>query len=538
MKPKNIVLLALVGFVAFLSGGWLLQRSAAGGENVYGQARMLDDVVQYVSRYYVDSISESKLYDMAIDGMLDQLHDPYTLFLRPQDMKELSLATTGNYGGLGIRIEVVDGWITIVSPLPGTPADSAGVQAGDRIVELNGVSTHNWSSDTAVARLRGPRGSVARVTIVRPGIADSIHLDITREVIHVDPVQFPMVLGHHVGYVQLNTVSEQSADELKSAIDSLRQAGATSVIFDLRYNPGGLLNQGIAVSDLFLNRGEAVVETRGRAPDASSTYDAANPQAWPGMPVVVLVNGYTASAAEIIAGALQDHDRALVLGTTTFGKGLVQSVINIGPDDALKLTTGRWYTPSGRRLQRPTQHNPADQGGTIDVNGADTTVSDSNPPKFYTDAGRVVYGGGGIRPDVTVRDTLTTGEQDLLKAIGGKVTVYSGVLSSFALAEKGDRGFTSPDFTVSPAMIASFRRELAKRGLTVPDSTWQAGVSFVRDQLGYEITRYVFGRSAETRRRIADDQQVQAALALLARASSPKELFTLAEQTGKPPAPR
>jgi carboxyl-terminal processing protease len=537
MKRKNIVLLGLVGFVAFLSGGWLLQRSNA-GDNIYGQARMLDDVVQYVSRYYVDSISQSKLYDMAIDGMLANLKDPYTVFLRPDDLKELSLATTGNYGGLGIRIEVVDGWITVVSPLPGTPAEAAGIESGDRIVQLDGASTHDWSSDTAVTRLRGPKGSVAHLTIVRAGIADSIQMNVTREDIHFKSVQVPMVVDHGVGYVQLNTVSEESADELQNAIDSLRKAGARSVIFDLRNNPGGLLNQGIAVADLFLDRGEPVVETRGRAPDANNTYDASHVQAWPGMPVVVLVNGFTASAAEIIAGALQDHDRALVLGTTSFGKGLVQSVISIGPEDALKLTTGRWFTPSGRRLQRPAQDNPADQGGTIDVNGADTTVADSNPPKFYTDAGRVVYGGGGIKPDVTVRDTLTSGEQALAKAIGAKFTVFNDVLSTYALNEKGRGVVKSPDFTVTPVMVQAFRNALVKRGLTIPDSAWNAGESLVRDRIGYEIARYVFGRAAEVRREIDGDQQVQAALKLLEHASTPKDLFTLAQQDTKAPAER
>ena len=302
MTHRKAVLIALVGFVAFLSGGWLLQRGG-GAASVYQQARLFDNVVAYVADFYVDSLSEQDIYDKAIDGLLRELDDPYTTFLRPEDLNDLAVSTTGNYGGLGIRIEIADGWITVVAPLPETPAERVGIQSGDRIVEVDGVSTHQWSMDKAVGTLRGEPGSTVRVTIVRPGLPEPLRFQVERQQVHVKAVQFAAVLEGRVGYVQLAGVSEQSARELEQEINALREQGAQSLILDLRNNPGGLLDEGIAVSDLFLDRGQVVVETRGRAPDATATYRARGQQKWPGMPITVLVNGASASASCTAAAA-------------------------------------------------------------------------------------------------------------------------------------------------------------------------------------------------------------------------------------------
>ncbi len=327
MNSKNLVALGLVGMVAFVSGGWLLQRGSDRAGGVYQQARLFENVVAYVADYYVEPIDERELYDMAIDGLLRELEDPYSTFLRPADFERLTLSTTGNYGGLGIRIEVSDGWITVVVPLPDTPAERVGMQAGDRIVEVDGESSYDWTLDEAVSRLRGPAGEPARIKVARPGFDEPNDFEVIREAIHVKSVQYSTVLDGGVGYVQLNPVSESSAKELAEAVNALTEDGARSLVLDLRNNPGGLLNEGVWVSDLFLEQGDVVVETRGRAPGASGVHRASRAERWPDMPLVVLVNQNSASAAEIIAGALQDHDRALILGVPTFGKGLVQDTI-------------------------------------------------------------------------------------------------------------------------------------------------------------------------------------------------------------------
>ncbi|MGH9261437.1 MAG: S41 family peptidase, partial [Acidimicrobiales bacterium] len=391
-----------VAAVALASGAWLLQHRAEPAGSVYQQARLFDDVVAHVADYYVDSVGEQRLYQMAIDGMLDQLGDPYSSFLKRDDFRMLSEQTSGNYGGLGIQIEVRDGWITVVSPLPDTPAEQVGIQSGDRIVALNGMSTEGWKQDQAVRELRGQAGTLAELTVRRVGVEQPIVFRITRATIHVRSIQVATMLDDRVGFVFLSTVSETSARELSTAITDLQKQGMKTLILDVRNNPGGLLDQGIAVSELFLDVGQPIVETRGRTRQSTRAYRDGKPQAWPQLPIVVLANGYSASAAEIIAGALQDHDRAVLIGTPTFGKGLVQSLFQLTPETALKLTTARWFTPSGRTIQRPSM-TEEDQLAAVAAaaEGRDTSARASTEV-FRTDRGRLVYGGGGIRPDIFV----------------------------------------------------------------------------------------------------------------------------------------
>jgi len=525
---------AVVALAALVSGGWLLQRGTEPAGAVYQQARLFDDVLAHVADYYVDSLDEKQLYQMAIDGMLDQLGDPYSVFLKPEDFRQLSEATTGNYSGLGIQIDVRDGWITVVAPLPDTPAERAGVQTGDRIVELDGRSTEGWKQDQAVKELRGPAGSTADLTIRRLGIDQPIKFKLTRANIHIRSVQIAMMLNDRVGYISLNPVSENSTREVAQAVDTLLKQGMKSMIWDLRQNPGGLLDQGVAVSDLFLDPGKAIVETRGRAPGSTHEFSDSKPQQWPHLPIVVIVNGGTASAAEIISGALQDHDRAVVLGTPTFGKGLVQSFWRLTPETGLKLTTARWFTPSGRTIQRVTKSEAEQEAQVIAAQHGQDTKPDSTAI-FHTDAGRTVYGGGGIRPDIFVAaDTFTTAERTFIRALGDKAPVYRDALAGYALELKEGKRLTTPNFTVTDAMVDEIVRRVRAKGAVLPDSVVAGGRALISQELGYEAARYVFGRAVEFRRRMADDQQVQRAVALADRAKSPQDLLTLANTQGTP----
>lgn len=529
MMRNRLSVIVIVSAVALATSGWLLQQEKDSRGSVYRQARLFDDVVAHVADYYVDPIDERKLYQMAIDGLLNELGDPYSAFLKPEDFRALSEHTTGNYTGLGIQIDVRDGWITVVAPLPGTPAERAGLQSGDRIVKLDGRSTEGWRNDQAVRELRGPAGTTAALTVHRAGVSEPIEFSVTRASIHIRSVQAAMMLHEHVGYISLSPVTEQSAEEMANAVDSLVRQGMKSLIFDLRGNPGGLLDQGIAVGDLFLDPGQSIVETRGRAPNASHVYSDSRRQEWPGLPVVVLVNGGTASAAEIIAGALQDHDRAVLVGAPTFGKGLVQSLWELAPGTALKLTTARWYTPSGRTIQRVSASQEAQlEEVAADARGPDTTtVPDSL--RFRTDAGRTVYGGGGIRPDLFVAtDTLSPAERRFAQALGGKVAAFRDVLSTYAIELKAGDRLSSPTFRVSASMIDDVLDRLHARDIVVPDSVAAGARSLIGQEVGYEAARYVFGREAEVRRRMADDRQVQQALTLASRAHTPGELLALA----------
>jgi carboxyl-terminal processing protease len=535
--------IGLVAVISFLSGGWLLQQGVASDGNVYQQARLFDDVLGHVSTYYVDSIGETDLYQKATTGMLEQLKDPYSVLLTGDDYKSLTEQTSGNYAGLGIQIDVRDGWITVVAPLPETPAERAGIATGDQIIEVDGKSTEGWKNDEAVKALRGDAGSKVAITIRRAGIAEPIKYRLTRAQIHMRSVPPGTLFDSGVGYISLNPVSETSAEELRQEIAAMKAKGMKSLIMDLRGNPGGLLDQGVKVADLFLDSRQEIVSTRGRARGSTKEfYDEAR-QAWPDLPIVVLVNDGTASAAEIIAGALQDHDRAVVVGAPTFGKGLVQTLFPLGEGIALKLTTARWYTPSGRTIQRiaKDEEDQAAQAalaavadtvpGAPDKESSDSALKER--PIFHTDAGRVVRGGGGIVPDLVIRpDTLTVPEREFAKALGSALPQYRDALTSIALEAKKTHGVKSESFKVTPEMRQQVYERLRARDVKVNPSVFNGAGALIDEQLGYEVARYVFGRPAEFRRRATNDLQMQTAMGLLRKAQTPKELLGLARTNG------
>ena len=533
MKQRGLVLMGLVGVVSFVSGGWLLQRGSSQAGSVFQKARMFEDVLNHVADYYVDSVDERRLYDMAIDGMLEQLNDPYTAFLREREYRDLTFSTTGNYAGLGIQIGVRDGWVTVIAPLPETPAERVGILSGDRIVQVDGQSTYGWKEDQALRTLRGEAGTQVKLTVARPGVDDSLAFHITRARIHVRSIEMATMVAPTIGYVQLRTVGENSPEEMSDAINNLRKQGAKGLVLDLRENPGGLLEQGVKLTDFFLDQGQVVVETRGRSNGSTKSYDADRTQLWPDMPVAVLVNGGTASAAEIISGALQDHDRALIVGTTTFGKGLVQTLFQLSNNEALKITTARWYTPSGRLIQRPGKDAPAVALGDSAIAApGDTSKKAARPealvPTYRTDSGRRIPGGGGIRPDVVVgSDTATDAERDFVKSLGSKFGAYRDVLTAYAIELKVGGTVKSTAFQVTPAMRADLLRRLRDKGVTMQDSTWNNVRKLVDESFAYEVVHYVFGKSQEFQRRAADDVQVQAAVDLLKRAKTPRELIAL-----------
>jgi carboxyl-terminal processing protease len=483
--------------------------------------QLFDQVMETIGTHFVDSLPPDSLWKHATLGMVDELEDPYSVFLVADRLKRFREQTSGQYAGLGLRVDVRDGWITVIAPLPGSPSEAAGLQTGDRVVKIDAMDTKGLTGEEALVKLRGAAGSRVVLTVERLGVDGRLTFTLTRQVIHVRAVQRVAMLPTKVGYLNVSVFSDSTADEVAAGVDSLVAMGMQSLVLDLRGNPGGLVEQGAAVTDLFLDPGQQIVTLRGRTPESNRTFTDKLPQKWPTLPIVVLVDRGSASAAEIVAGALQDHDRAVVVGATTYGKGSAQSVFDAGTVGALKLTTSLWFTPVGRSISIRHRSMAGQQAraATAAVDDSLTSEVDSMVAKrvsFRTDKGRVVYGGGGITPDVIARDESAIRQGAALQtALGRAVPVFRDALTAMALQLKAEGGLDPQRFSVTPAMRASLLAGVRSRGAAVPDSAFESNADVVNRLIGYEVSRYVFGRDAEFARRTADDPVMQRALTLL-----------------------
>src|SRR5690348_6276335 len=430
MRTAAVTTLLLVPIVA---GGFLLQAPAT-----RTSARLFDQVRTLVETRYVDSLKDGAILEKAARGMVRELNDPYSELLTPKESEGFNRSTNGRYGGTGMLLEQQTGAdVSVQRVFPNTPASEAGVQEGDRIIAIDGVSTHGWEIDKVSEKLRGNPGSQVAVTYSRPGVPEPIKLRFTRAIVKIPAVAFTGMYDRNIGYIPLQTFNENAAEEVAVAVEKLEQQGAKGIVLDMRDNGGGIVDQALAVSGLFLQEGQEIVSVRARNTPAEVAR-ARGPHMDTDIPLVVLVDGSSASATEIVAGALQDHDRALIVGTTSFGKGLVQSVFPLDGGYFLKMTTGKWYTPSGRSIHRERQLLPDGRFVETHPDSLETDSARKSRPQFRSDIGRVVYGGGGITPDVIVTDdTLSTLEQQFLRAIAPKGQIVQSVLDSYAFELKG-----------------------------------------------------------------------------------------------------
>jgi carboxyl-terminal processing protease len=347
-RPVSIWVIMITAVVVWMLGaGFQKSSSAAGKEDLYEQLKVLSDVIELVQKEYVDEVDPKDLIQKAINGMLQGL-DPHSSLLPPDAFEDLQIDTKGKFTGIGIHITMQNGFVTVISPIEDTPAHKAGIESGDRIIKVDGHMTRDLRE--AVRMMRGPRGSKVMVTIMREGNKKPMDIEITREEIPIQSVKF-LMLKPGYGYLRISNFTGTTTQDFEKALEKLESEGPLKgLVLDLRNNGGGLLNQAISISDVFLDGGQ-IVSMKGRDKKNTKVFNATPSSVKRTYPIVVLVNGGTASASEIVAGALQDQKRAVVLGTTSFGKGSVQTVENLRDGSGLKLTIARYYTPSGRSIQ-------------------------------------------------------------------------------------------------------------------------------------------------------------------------------------------
>jgi carboxyl-terminal processing protease len=523
MRTRAIVAAAVLS-CAIVSGGWLVQRglitTAHTGSAKVDGARLFEQVMARVRDDYVDSAVVKDAYRKAVDGLMLELGDPHSAYLTADRLSKLNETTSGKYAGVGLQIDIRDGWITVVTPLPDSPAEEVGIRTGDRVVEIDGKPTHGWTSEEAQKGLRGQPGSTVTLSIERFGMTAHIPFKVTRRQIRISSVPHALVLRDGVGYIDLKVFSDSAAPDLRKEIDSLRHAGMKSLLLDLRADPGGLLDQGVGVSELFLDPGQDIVSMRGRTAAVTRDFRDRAPQPWPDLVLGVLVDSLSASASEIVAGALQDHDRALLIGTTTYGKGSAQTVFDV-PGGGLKLTIARWFTPSGRSINR--SHEAA-------VRDPDSLKNKPAQPRFKTDAGRIVVGGGGIRPDVIMADSAEgVAALAITRAVGTHVKDFLDVLTGYALSFRGTGTITDPGFVVTPAMRHELLRRLADRKISFDSTTVRTTARILDRLLVQQIERYLFGTRAEFDRALRDDPTVQRGIEILSKSRTQKEAIEKAK---------
>lgn len=447
-RNKRVKLLRgtiVLGLLVVLSLGGLVAADLF--RSISSNIRTYNNVVKNLLAEYVDDIDSEKLIISSIEGMLKDL-DPYTVFISEEGQTEMHMLTDGQYSGVGIQLGLRGEVLTVIAPMEGSPAYRAGVRPGDKIIEIDGVRTKDYTTQKAAGKIRGKAGTSVVLTLRRPGVSDPIDVNLVRETIKVNDIPYVGV-DDGIGYIRLNRFSRDTAKQFQEAVKHLQEQDIAGLVLDLRGNPGGLLSDAVAMVDAMVQPGVPIVETRGRTARNTVKHPSRrSPILTPETPLAILVDGGSASASEIVAGAIQDLDRGIIIGRDTFGKGLVQNIYDLGNDNALKMTTAKYYIPSGRLIQKEDYLH----------NGVLTDGLDKHDSLFVTRGGRIVKGGGGIIPDIEIeRQTLSPMTRGLL---------MQQVFFSFATENQEKYDLTLP-IEISDQILTDFRAYMTSRDVEI-----------------------------------------------------------------------
>ena len=506
-----------------LAGALLGDRLLALSDNAREGLRQYTELVEAVQAHYGAEVTYKNVVYSSIHGMLRKL-DPHTSFLPPEAYQRMRDRQQSSFFGLGILVGMRDNKLTVIAPLEGTPASRMGIRAGDTITTINGEPTDTMPLDDAVMKLKGPKDTEVTITIARRGVSMPLEMTIKRAEIPLTTVRYVMMLAPGTGYFRVTEFSRSTAKEVADAIATLRAQGMQRLLLDLRNNGGGLLDQAISVADQFVPEDTLIVETKGRIRDSFHKYKAEGDHHPIDLPLVVLVNSGSASAAEILAGAIQDHDVGVIAGTPTWGKGLVQTVYGLPYDGALALTTASYYTPSGRLIQRDytSVYDYYAHGDGVGTDGEEATggqleLPRGDEPVFYTDLGRKVYGGGGITPDVLVHPEESP---ELLQFLEARNAFFE-----FGVEYTNDHKIPDANWVPGPDVLRDFERWVKAQGMAEDEADLEKGLQDavtrreVLARLRAEIFNATLGNDVRYRVLAEGDHQIQQALGLFGKAS-------------------
>ncbi len=503
---KRIIAVALALIIG-LSVGYKMGDAEAKKKNISMMFRLFTNTLNYVKDYYVEEKDPPDLIEKAIEGMVHSL-DPFSDFFTPEQTEEFKISTTGEFGGLGIQIGIRNGVVTVISPIEGTPAYRAGLRPGDKIIKIEDTSIIGWKLSDVVKRLRGKPGTKVTITISRPGVNEPLKFTITRAIIHIQAVPYFGLVDGNIGYIKLSSFQKNANVEVRKALDSLFAMGAKKIVLDLRGNPGGLLSEAIRTANLFLPQGALIVSTKGRVPNSNRDFFApGKPSHGTDYPLAVLVSRGSASASEIVSGAIQDWDRGIIVGDTTFGKGSVQRVFPLQEGYQLKITTARYFTPSGRCIDRRT------------FGKKDTTRT----PYYTKRLHRTVYGGGGIIPDVVK-------ESELLAPLVSKAFA-KGVFFDYAVKyyKSHEKPASPEEINLSDDQLKDFEKYMKEKGVKFTSCDFKDAKDQIKLVLEEEIAEKYFGRKGRYAVMLKKDTVFKKAVDILEHANKVDDLYSIME---------
>ncbi len=528
MRYRSVVaaLVAIVGSAVI--GGVYGKGAQATANTVPEHYRTFTTALSVIQTQYAQPVESDRMVYGAINGMLQTL-DPHSSFMDPRSYAQMRERQEGRYYGLGLTIQSVDGDITAVRVFEGSPAFTNGIRRGDVIADVEGTNTKGWTTEATVNKLKGPKGTFVKIGVRRKGFERLLEMNVMRDQVSIPSLSASFMIDDTTGYVGVTDFAEHTDEDLGLALAALTKKGMKRLVFDLRSNPGGQLDQAIRITNRFVPKGSMVVYTRGRVANSDSDYRATDTPGYTTIPMITLVNRNSASASEIVSGALQDYDRSLVVGETTFGKALVQSVYKISGGAGLALTTARYYTPSGRLIQRPWD-------GTFDEYLTYTLKDQSERAKTpdqlkYTTGGRKVYSGGGIEPDLRFDGPVEGFSPTRFgRSLQGR-GLFAGYAEQFSAA--GDtrigqsgpsRKIVSKGFPVDDAMVAEFKAYVAGKNVKIEEGDWTKDLDFIRAMIRYNIDESVFDIATARQRLVTVDPQAKFAISHFPDAEKLQEL--------------
>jgi carboxyl-terminal processing protease len=516
--------------VSALVGGFFGRSALATDDKIPEHYKTFSAAVSAIEASYVEKVESDALVTSAIRGMLGTL-DPHSSYFTPQEYARMRERQEGRYYGIGVSIVSIDNDITAVVVFEGSPAYKKGIRSGDVISKVGGESAKGWTTEKAMSVLRGPKGTPVQIEIKRRGYEQPIPVELIRDEVYIPTVPAYFMIDATTGYIRMQDFGENTDHDVKHALHELASKGMRRLLFDIRRNPGGPLDQAIKVSNEFLPKGKMIVYTRGRIPNSDQDYKATEDSEFTDIPIVLLVSRDSASAAEIVTGALQDHDRAYVVGETTFGKALVQSIYRISGSAGLALTTAHYYTPSGRLIQRPWDAT-FDEYLSYSLKDQDAARPHNQNDLKHTDAGRAVYSGGGVEPDRRLAGPI----EGFNPGRFGRTLYARQTFERYAqrFTAEGDtriggtagagRKTVKPNFVVDDAMVAEFKEQLKADRIKIDDEAFTKELDFIRAMIRFRIDEAVFGIAEARRHLIMVDPQAQLAIEMFGEAQKLLEL--------------